>query len=443
MAQPSIVRDCVLVPGFKDLQSLLVHLERRLTADGKFAKVFPAGSYDGTTKLVLEPTNLVDPLRGQENDTPTWRICFDINVEQQTVTTNIATAIQIQDDGTIAKASWLNEPINPGQLNNFIDRRHIKEPLASAVYPMTYALTVTDHGIFLAIWDQAFDERQDEINFLSPALRWILIQRPVDNKTGAPVTTGKAPVYCVYTILGSGTIPTSTPIKQKLFDKAIDGESFRSNVGGSAYVVQTKENRETLYWKPFLTEDEASAQFFGYRPTLVINPVTWDGDPNSVYHWPVHHQVANSVQIHHRFVVCEADINRPSLTIPADRTTEDGNAIFNSHRQVATSEDNKYVITIPKGLNTTRYAYTHELDMMGYTSADVIGEGTEVDLPLYGGEYKFRALAANRQRNTGMRILYRINNELDPTPEPTDGPMDVGVSDTGNYGTVTGVGGGD
>ena len=89
---------------------------------------------------------------------------------------------------------------------------------------------------------------------------------------------------------------------------------------------------------------------------------------------------------------------------PADVTTEDGNAILNAHRQVATSEDNKYVITIPKGLNTTRYAYTHELDMIGYTSADVIGEGTEVDLPLYEGEFKFRALAANRQRNTGMRI---------------------------------------
>lgn len=440
MAQPSIVRDCVLVPGFKDLQSLLVHLERRLTADGKFAKVFPAGAYDGTTKLVLEPSNLVDPLRGQANDTPTWRISFDINAAEQTVTTNIATAIQIQDDGTIAKASWSNEPINPGQLNKFIDRSHIKEPVASAVYPMAYALTVTDHGIFLAIWDQAFDERQDEINYFSPALRWLLIQRPVDNKTGATITTGKAPVYCVYTILGEGTVPTNSPIKQSPFSE-IDSSSFSANTGGTARVVRAKENRDTWYWKPFLEEDTASTQFMGYRPTLIINPVIWLGDSSSPYHWAIHHSVARSVQIHRRFTVCEVDIHRPSLSIPADVTTEDGNAILNAHRQVATSEDNKYVITIPKGLNTTRYAYTHELDMIGYTSADVIGEGTEVDLPLYEGEFKFRALAANRQRNTGMRIMYRINNDLDPVPEPADGPMDVGVSDTGNYGSVTGVGG--
>ena len=72
--------------------------------------------------------------------------------------------------------------------------------------------------------------------------------------------------------------------------------------------------------------------------------------------------------------------------------------------------------------------------MIGYTSADVIGEGTEVDLPLYESSYRFRALAANRQRNTGMRILYRINTDTDVEPATADGPMDIGVSTTGNYG---------
>ena len=432
MSTPTVIHDCVNVPGFKNVQYLAQHLVKRLTAKSLFTQVFPAGVYDGTGRVVLEPTNLVDPMRGELNDTPTWRICLDINAADQTMTIHAATPIQISDTAEIAEAKWSNEPRNPGQINNFIDRRHIKEPKASAVYPLTYALTVSDHGIFLAIWDQAFDERQDEKNYLSPALRWILIQRPVDNKTGATITSGKAPVFCLYTVLGSGTVISDETFQGCLTEP--QAKEVKKNVKGASVVyVNVRESEyPNKSFKPVLTVNEN--YYPGNNNHFIVNPVTWVGDPDSAYYWPVFHKATKSVQIHHKFVVCEADVHRPSLIVPADQNTEDSNSVLNSTRQVATSEDNKYVITIPKGLNTTRYAYTYELDMIGYTSADVIGEGTEVDLPLYESSYRFRALAANRQRNTGMRILYRINTDTDVEPAIADGPMDIGVSTTGNYG---------
>lgn len=424
MSTPTVIQDCVTVPGFKNVQYLTQHLVKRLTAKSLFKQVFPSGVYDGTGKVVLEPTNLVDPMRGELNDTPTWRICLDVNVADQTMTIHAATPIQISDTAEIAEAKWSNEPRNPGQINNFIDRRHIKEPKASAVYPLTYALTVSDHGIFLAIWDQAFDERQDEMNYISPALRWILIQRPVDNKTGATITSGKAPVFCVVTTIGSGTIPVNEKVSHR--HAGVD-YSLSPNL---IKVGETPKEKMFVEDGKGKKEDPPSV----VRPYLFGNPMTWNGDPDTAYNWRQYYLLANAVQIHQKFVVCESDVHRPSLIVPADQNTEDSNSVLNSNRQVATSEDNKYVITIPKGLNTTRYAYTYELDMIGYTSSDVIGEGTEVDLPLYESSYRFRALAANRQRNTGMRILYRINTDTDVEPALAEGPMDIGVSTTGNYG---------
>lgn len=390
MPSATAIRDSLIVPGFVNIQSLLVHMTNRLVDKGLFQKVFPTTTWDGTGKAIFEPTNLVDSLRGGSNDKQTWRLAFDVDAVNQTLTVHAATHHQLMDNGTIAEAAWTSEPKNPGKIWKFIDRSHIKDASASAVYPMTYAMSVSDHGVFFSIWDQAFDERQNERDYISPALRWILIQRPVDNKTGVPYTTGKAPVFCVYTQLDKGTIVSREPHQTP-------------NASGTML----------LEWTPNFVVPADPA---GARQAFVENPTTWNGDPDSAYYYKTNWKRVNSVQCHRKFVVCETDIARPSLTVPADSAVEDSNPIFNSTNQVATSEDNKYVITIPKGLNTPRYAYTHELDMIGYTSADVVGEGTEVELPLYDGQYKYKALGSNRQRNTGMRILFRMSGADDTPP---------------------------
>jgi hypothetical protein len=108
-----------------------------------------------------------------------------------------------------------------------------------------------------------------------------------------------------------------------------------------------------------------------------------------------------------KFVVREMDIMRPSARIQADLDTEDSEAILNSANQVSLSEDGKYIITFPSRLNTSRYRYPHELDMIASTSADVVSQNTDVDITVYGESTarKYKALHANGPANTGMRLM--------------------------------------
>lgn len=108
-----------------------------------------------------------------------------------------------------------------------------------------------------------------------------------------------------------------------------------------------------------------------------------------------------------RFIVRESDVLRPSDAVDATKDTDYNNAIINSLEQVAISEGNKYVVSFMSRLNTTRYAYTYELDMVGYTSADVVSENTDIPLRVYGetADRKYVSLLANGANNTGMRIV--------------------------------------
>ena len=108
-----------------------------------------------------------------------------------------------------------------------------------------------------------------------------------------------------------------------------------------------------------------------------------------------------------RFIVREQDVLRPSDSVDATKDTDYNNAFLNALEQVAISEGNKYVVSFMSRLNTTRYAYTHELDMVGYTSADVVSENTEIPLTVYGEATprKYVSLLANGANNTGMRIV--------------------------------------
>lgn len=359
---------------FTKVTDIAKDIVKKLTENG-FDLKFPTPpiAYDGTGKAILEPSEMVDPLRATK---PTWRIAITPDDTEETIKLNIATPTQIKDDGSIAAPTitgWANEFTeiadgttikkvhkNPGEIPLFVDRRHLKSSDFDfgAAYPMSYALTVSDHGVFLAIWDNGFDEYQNEFDNYSPAFRWVVIQRPVDNQTGEPLIEGRAPVFCVYTIIDKGFLqPTA---------------DYKLYQGGTPTGVSTTPPPSIKYGEYYVILRDVTAQF------------------------------------HYKFVVCEEDVYRPSLMTLADMSQPDSNPIINSSQQVSISEDNKYVVTIPKGLNTTRYAYTHELDMIAYTSADVIGMLTEVELPLYGNSYKYKALIANRLKNTGMRILYRV-----------------------------------
>lgn len=117
-------------------------------------------------------------------------------------------------------------------------------------------------------------------------------------------------------------------------------------------------------------------------------------------------------------MVRESDILKPSLPKSATVNSEDNRAIINAESMVSISEDNKYVVMFPNGLNTARHSYTQELDLIGYTSADVVSQYSEVPLTVYGEATPriYKALNANKPNNTGMRILM-LTQSADVTPQ--------------------------
>lgn len=371
MALPTNVLVTKEEVGFTSVASLLKALVTTLLANG-FTKVYPTADYTGVGTVMLDPTLAVDPLytpppanadpvSGPHLNPTSWRLAITAT-DTGVVTLNVATSVQLIGDlagaGTIATAKLAGEPKNPGEITNFIDRSKLLG-IEGNVYPMSYLVTVTDHGLFLAVWDQSMDEYQDELTNVSPSFRWVVIQRPVEYTTGKIVVDGRQPVFCVYTKVEMNLSPIPT--------------------GAS---------------------DESTVEF---RGTKYFNKLC---------------------QVPYKFVVRESDIIRPSLTHYADANGEDSSAIFNSSNQVSVSETNRYVVTIPKGLTTTRYAYTHELDMIAYTSADVIGQWSEIVLDVYNptsgvgipvNQYSYKSLISNRIKNTGVRILVRVV----PTPVVT------------------------
>lgn len=107
------------------------------------------------------------------------------------------------------------------------------------------------------------------------------------------------------------------------------------------------------------------------------------------------------------FVVREADVNSPSFPVSASVDSADSNRIINVVQQVSISENNHLILSMMKGMNTQRYSYPHELDMIAYVSADVVSQYQDVEITQYGEAEKrsFKALKANFANNTGMRIL--------------------------------------
>lgn len=119
-----------------------------------------------------------------------------------------------------------------------------------------------------------------------------------------------------------------------------------------------------------------------------------------------------NTDIINRLVVREADVIRPSLQVVADADSDDSFRSINICQQVSITEDGKYVLTFPNGLHTKRYCYpNYELDLIAYSSADVVSESSLAAITAYGEATPrhYRAMIANKPRNTGMRIYQYVD----------------------------------
>ena len=112
-----------------------------------------------------------------------------------------------------------------------------------------------------------------------------------------------------------------------------------------------------------------------------------------------------------QFVVREVDVNAPTVPRSATIDGADSSRIINSVQQVATTEKNSFVLKTLRGLCTQRNAYPYELDLIAYTSADVVPQWNEPKSKLFGEETErtYKAMNANHPNNKGMRILMLID----------------------------------
>ncbi len=115
---------------------------------------------------------------------------------------------------------------------------------------------------------------------------------------------------------------------------------------------------------------------------------------------------------YYKFVVREKDLIMPSQRKQADANVEDSAAVINSKNQQSLTETGEYVITFISNLNSSRYKYADELDMIGTVSADVVGAGTPIEVTVYGEEEPrvYRALYPNGAYGTGMRLMVLESN---------------------------------
>lgn len=329
--------------GFTKVSSMLQQVVNDM-ADHGFRIVYPL-DYSPTTelaapaKIILEATSAVDPL----SSTQPWRVAFNL-INEQSVGMYVATPLQLTDDGTIAtltdsSAKVLGFTGSVGKLDAKYDEKSVPAigfvnrsirmgvgsttptpvgttPLTNPqnAFPLNYRLTISDHGFFLGSWEGNWASVIFQ-NAVDSYTNWVVVQRPVNKLTGAPLVTGRCPVFCVNKV-------------------------------------------DSSYWK---------------------------------------------------FVVREADIPHPTPPVIANAHSEDNFRVINTQNQVSISEDKTYLISFINNLNTPRFRYTEELDLVGVVSADVVIESIPLQLTAFGKARTYIALPGSNDYNTGVKILVMTN----------------------------------
>lgn len=343
-------------------QTNLISLEvvgRTLMADllaNGFTEVSGETDFSSATVATFEAGATVDPLAA----TQPWRLRVGLSASPSNIgsfldfhvgtETNLPDTLAIISDGLPNSVSYdanttghligiesSFEDYNENELYTFHAHQVYNNPIDYqnnqiadiSSRPMSYRLSISDRGIAFCLWVEGYESEGD-------MYMWFVIQRPVDNQTGAVLQTGRCPVFCLY-----------------------------SSGGGFPYAQNT------------------------------TNP-----DNCKIY----------------QMVVRESDVFRPygHANAGAHNITDnrEHHAVLNPLQQVGIAENNQFVITYPNKFNTTRHLYKHELDMIAYTSADVISQFSDIDVTVYGeGTARtYTALNANQPLNTGMRILFLTAN---------------------------------
>ncbi len=224
-----------------------------------------------------------------------------------------------------------------------------------------------------------------------------------------PTTSVSAQRANVMGLLGTQFLPISPtlPVGTTFITRGTtfaESEQYKGNLGITyGYTLSVTDHGVVFYSWENSTEDNPKVSMF-----CVQSPVNKDtGAPLIDQKSPIFCVYCCDGAPYKKFIVSESDVHTPTKSVPAGTDTLNSAAIFNEEDQVAVKLDNKYLITFPNRVNTERFAYSEELDLIAYTSADVIGEDTVLPITVYGEQNPrlYRAMKANGPNNTKMRLL--------------------------------------
>lgn len=238
------------------------------TTDGSpvFANSTAPNHTNSTSYYVLAPTDEVDPLAVEATDVShpeysrrqPWRIvihAFDgSGSDEQDPLKNrdfiriwVCTPTQIIEDlsGEIRVAEY-----GPGRESGFLAKDNIAgvttagvtkphaffarkstqvessvwscwSPLADQqAIPLSYALSISDHGIAFSMWAENFDSAGDCFN-------WFVVQRLVKDD-GSVLLTDKSPLICVFSQNGGGSADANTVVPDGIMYFAVSEEDINA-----------------------------------------------------------------------------------------------------------------------------------------------------------------------------------------------------------------------
>lgn len=367
--------------NFVTNDAFLTSLVADLTAAG-FTKVYPVDTYNPNTSplVVLQATPTIDSLA----EAQPWRIalrkrgatgdaaqCVDLILGTPntisdtgvlaTVYQSVSTQTDTQPVGIIGSA-YAADTISKTSLTHrskvFWSRADRDSATRTDVAnPFSYKLTTTGRGIALHIWEPGNVLGKDN---QGPISSTVVIQRLVDNATGATLVTGKAPLHCLYCI-------------HNQFYRMVVREQDILSPGPSIYA----DDRTVIN---LLAPASGAGADITATGIDTLNQSGF-GTQNS------------SVKI---------------TTTPAGGLFP---PIIDNRSYLAITEDNNYVTTFPSGFTTSRYAYYGEMDLIAYTSADIVAQNAIIQFTAYGESTprKYQALTATGPDSTKVRILQLID----------------------------------
>jgi len=252
-------------------------------------------------------------------------------------------------------------------------------PNVAGTYPITYRVTLTERGFFLALYNEAGVDENDNY-------AWICCQRTVNNETGLPRTdeASRFPVHCIYSCSREGITPRDFGVY--FSESAANLQTVDNELGpiydpqGNSYNVS--ELTDSLYiLNPYDREDYLADEF--------LEKKIW------------------------RFVIREMDILKPwDAHKRATKHQTDSNAIINPQEQLAITDDNRFVITFPTGLTSQRYMYPkEEMDLICFSSAEVVAESSNVPMQTYKYDgtnidyRRYQGIRSTLPNGNGMRVM--------------------------------------